>query len=498
MERVRQIERVHDERIDHRRDESKASSVERRTGADLHAGTGTAALRFAGILNAAIFTSLLFLIALTAVPYGTVEPWWKAVFVCFVFVLCIFAIIEYLLDPSGKLPDRVILTPLLILAGFALLQSFALSSESNAVLRYRPWNAISADPYQTQFFVLQLLAVTLAGALFYRYASSDRRVGILVNVIIGVAVASAIFGVVRQTNQHGLGFGLPLLQPAQGYGQFINPHHFALLMEMAFGLTVGMVLGGGAKREWNIVYLASVLIIWPALVLANSRGGLLAMLAQIFAAGLLFTVVVPASSKDGTRYRIFRGLRSLPVRIGLLSVLCVAVIFGTLWVGGDRLAGRLGQIGEDVAATRNRTGGNRNEIWRATWQMFKAHSIAGVGLGGYWIAIPAYHDASGALTPQEAHNEYLELLSSGGIIGGAIGLWFLYVVTRRIQKSMRSSNHFRRAVRYGAVLGLVGVAVHSLLDFGLHMMVNALVCAALVVIATRKVHSESKHRRMNA
>ena len=68
-----------------------------------------------------------------------------------------------------------------------------------------------------------------------------------------------------------------------------------------------------------------------------------------------------------------------------------------------------------------RQGVSRNEIWRATLKMFAAHPIVGVGLGGYWIGITAYHDASGLMTPQEAHNDYLELLSSGGLIGFAIG-----------------------------------------------------------------------------
>jgi hypothetical protein len=40
--------------------------------------------------------------------------------------------------------------------------------------------------------------------------------------------------------------------------------------------------------------------------------------------------------------------------------------------------------------------------------------------------------------------------------------------------------------------------VHSLFDFGLHMLVNALIFAALVVIATRRGHSEHKLRRSDA
>ena len=130
--------------------------------------------------------------------------------------------------------------------------------------------------------------------------------------------------------------------------------------------------------------------------------------------------------------------------------------------------------------------------------MFKAHPIAGVGLGGYWAGITEYHDASGSLTPQEAHNDYLELLSSGGIIGACLGGWFLVTLTRRISTSLRSTNRVRRGARFGAAIGILGVLVHSLFDFGLHMFVNALVFAALIVIATRSSQEEQKLRRTNA
>jgi hypothetical protein len=41
----------------------------------------------------------------------------------------------------------------------------------------------------------------------------------------------------------------------------------------------------------------------------------------------------------------------------------------------------------------------------------------------------------------------------------------------------------------GALIGIFGVAVHSLVDFGLHVTINALVLTALVVIATARVET---------
>ena len=112
-------------------------------------------------------------------------------------------------------------------------------------------------------------------------------------------------------------------------------------------------------------------------------------------------------------------------------------------------------------------------------------------MGGYWAAIPAVHDASGTMTPQEAHNDYLELLASGGLVGLALGVWFAIVVFKRTRKNLGSSNRFQRAACLGAAIGIAGVAVHSLVDFGLHTIVNALVFTTLIVIATSNSQREN-------
>jgi hypothetical protein len=42
------------------------------------------------------------------------------------------------------------------------------------------------------------------------------------------------------------------------------------------------------------------------------------------------------------------------------------------------------------------------------------------------------------------------------------------------------------------MLGIMGVAVHSLFDFGLHMLVNALIFVSLIIIATISEGNEEK------
>ena len=420
---------------------------------------------FFRVIRGSIFAALLALLVIAAIPYGTVEPWWKAAFVCAVFAICILAIID---STSFKTAEGSILLPMLALSALAFVQTLSLGSQQVAGITIR--NTISADPFQTRFFALQMLALTAWLALLYRYVNTASRMRALVYTILGVAVVSAIFGILRQATQHQTGFLLPLLRPAQGYGQFINKNHFAYLMEMAFGLGVGIALAGGLKRERLLIHFALLLPIWMALVLSNSRGGILAMLVQIVSAVLLLTSRMQATV----------------LRAALLVVLVAGVLSGTLWVGGDRLASNFENATSELNAgeASMRAGVSRNEIWRATLKMFASHPVTGVGLGGYWIGITAYHDASGLMTPQEAHNDYLELLSSGGLVGLAIGIWFAFMVIRAARANLAMHTGYTRALRLGAILGIIGVAAHSLVDFGLHIMVNAIVFLSLVMIAT--------------
>lgn len=463
-------------------------------------GRSAVRLRIASILGTTVFLSLLCLIVLTAIPYGTSQPWWKAAFVCAVFLLAILWLIEGAISESRFVNDWALVLPLAALTLFSLFQTLSFGNQSGnpAGISFAPWSAISADPYQTRFFALLLMALTVSGVLVARYAATEKRMRILINTVICVGVASAVFGIIRQTSQHSMGFGLPLLTPDSGYGQFINKNHFAFLMEMSFGLILGLIVGGGVKREQGLIYLAALLPLWTGLVLCGSRGGLVAMLAQLVVAALLFNMAVRRRSSTEPQSRLINIASSLPLRVALILLLIIGVVFGTLWLGGDRLAASIeGTSTEfDAAIIESRQGASRNEIWQATWRMFVAHPVSGVGMGGYWVAIPAFHNAAGILTPQEAHNDYLELLASGGLIGLVLAGWFASVVIKRTRENMIAPNRFRRAACFGATIGIAGVAVHSLVDFGLHMIVNALVFTTLIVIATSRPQWGNEPKRV--
>ena len=450
--------------------------------------------RIAGVAGTIVFISLLVLIAFTGIPYGTAEAWWKAFFICAVFTLGILWSIDGYLSNSWVTNGWSIILPILGLVLFSFLQTISLGKLQLPSIASPASSTISVDPYETCFFALQLAAVGLYGLLLFRYLVTARRLRIMINLVIAIAVASSIFGILRQTTQHTLGFGLPLLQLGQGYGQFINRNHFAFLMEMALGLTLGIVIGGGVKKDQVLVYLAALIPIWTALVLCGSRGGLIAMMAEVIVAAFLLSGLLRNRGANESASKIFTILRSSPIRIALFLILVCGVVFGTLYLGGEQLASRIEESRTEFSGDDNefRQRVSRNETWAMTLKMFKAHPVLGVGMGAYWAAVPGYHDASGTLTPQEAHNDYLELLASGGLVGFAIGVWFLIAVVKKAKTNLGSRHRLRRAACLGASIGIAGVAVHNLVDFGLHMIVNALVFTTLIVIATSEQPWDNK------
>jgi O-antigen ligase len=435
-------------------------------------------------LSAIIFAGLVAVVPLSSIPYGSVEPTWTALFEAAVFLLAALWVIEGALSGVWLTRAHLVAAPGLALAVYALLQSAPLGAGG----------ALSFDPYETRLVALKLFAYTTFLALALRYADGGRRMRALLYALVAAGLASALFGVARQAGQRGQeGFVLEYLRPGSGYAQFINKNHFAYLAEMALGVLLGTVAGGGVRRSKALVPLALALPVWAALVLSNSRGGLFAMLCQIIFLGATFGVTrEPAPPADGAgRGRVSREpslidrvSRSKAARAALVAALLLTVIVGTVWVGGDSVADRVASVGEEAASQSvepTRTG--RKDIWAATWEMFEAHPFAGVGLGGYWVAISRYHKGSGASVPQQAHSDYLETLASGGVVGAGLVALFVFLLVKRSAPLLREGRAFERAARLGALTGLCGVCVHSLVEFGLHVPSNAFAALALAAVA---------------
>jgi len=434
--------------------------------------------RVAKLFGATIFFALLGVIFLTAIPYGSVEPWSQAIFECLVFALGLLWVIHGFIAGSWRAGNLQLFFPLIALIVVAILQS--LSWSQTEVAGVKVVNTISADPFGSWLFALRASALTLAGILAVRFARTSLRLKVLVHALIVLAVISSVFGIARQAMQHDQGFILPALRYGGGFAQFINKNHFAFLVEPAMGLLLGITILREHHRQHVLVYFSAMILLWVALVMSKSRGGLLAVTVQILFAALVFIYLKRRKSRKILGWR--RWAYSVGVAAVTAVVLVLAIGTGVAWLGGDQLTTGIQTAEIEIKSTDSHEGARRRDIWNATWRMARAHPIFGAGLGGFWAEVPVYHDASGAQTPVQAHNDYLELLASAGLAGIGIFAWFGVALVKRARWLLETLSGFQRAAALGALVGIVGVGIHSLVDFGLHITSNALLLIMLLSI----------------
>jgi O-antigen ligase len=433
-------------------------------------------------LSWTVFATLLTIIVLLPIPYGAVQAWWISLFEVVVFTITILWIIEGLLSGKGIVKEHEVLLPLLLIVLFALTQTVPLSSSMVGGVSIT--RTISADPFETRQFTVKLLAHTLVLAMLIRFTNTRSRLRILTYAIVASGTGIAVFGLLRfvlQPQQGG--FLLHYLKGETGFGPFINRDHFSFLMEITMGLIAGLAIFGGFGK-WKLrLFFGFGLIIWLATSLSGSRGGVSAMVCQIM---LGFFLAMSDSSQilRSPFARILRrAYRSLTVRAVALAVILIVIVATSIWIGGDKFRSSLEMVPSEIGINPSADSVQRADIWQAGWQLFKAHPIVGTGFGGFSAAITRYHEKSGIYAIRQAHNDYLEILTSGGLIAVALGIWFVYGVYRVVSDRLRTESGFMLAARWGAVIAFFGVAIHSFVDFGLHVPGNSIALMAVLAIS---------------
>jgi O-antigen ligase len=114
--------------------------------------------------------------------------------------------------------------------------------------------------------------------------------------------------------------------------------------------------------------------------------------------------------------------------------------------------------------------------------------VFGVGWNAFATAYPWYQTVWKTDWIGEAHNDYLQALLDGGVIGAALVAGLLAVVFRgALARAPRSP------LDLGIFGALLGFALHELVDFNGQIPANAATGIALAALAVRPVRDPS-HR----
>jgi O-antigen ligase len=457
---------------------ARTSSPERRVQRARH----SLASRFA-------FLVICVAIVLSALAYGTVHYWALGLFNLGGLTILILWVLDAWRLGNLRISRNLLQLPLLgalALGLFQLLPLRAVTSETAFGLA----NSLSLDPYSTRLVLVQLATLLIYFAATLVFVDTPHRLHVLVRTIMIFGFCLAIFGLTQSFTSPTKVYWVRELAQSTAFGPFINRHHFAGYMELTIALPLGLLFAGGVDKDKRLLYVFVAGLMGIALVMTTSRGGIISLVAEI-----MFLVVVTAiwrSQNERRRTKSGR-LKYAGMRVGMAAALLLGLFLGVMALGGEFSIYRF----IDSVNTNDPTTG-RAHFWSVTLDIIKAHPYVGTGLGAFGVVYTKYDSRNGLFRLEQAHNDYLQVLSDGGIIGGVLALSFVVLLFYLALKRAGSKDDFRRGVALAALSGCFAVLVHSFFDFTLHTTSNALlflVMAALATLNGRVENAPRKRRR---
>jgi O-antigen ligase len=432
-------------------------------------------------------------IVLSALAYGTVHYWALALFNIGAVTILLLWVVDAWTLGNLRINRNSLQLPLIGLIVLGLVQLLPLRAvSSGGATELAMANSLSLDPNSTRLVLVQLASLLIYFAATLVFTDTPHRLRVLVRTIMVFGFLLAIFGLTQSFTSPTKVYWIRELNQSTAFGPFINRHHFAGYMELTIALPLGLLFAGAVDKEKRIIYLFIAGLMGVALVMTASRGGVISLVAEV-----LFLVVVTAIWRRPTERRR-RGQRShrlkrVAGRLGMAGALLFGLFLGVILLGGEFSINRF----IDSVNTDDPTTG-RSHFWSVTVDIIKAHPFLGTGLGAFGVIYTRYDSRNGLYRLEQAHNDYLQILSDAGIVGAVLAFSFVLLLFYKGFSRARSRDDFRRGVALAALSGCFAVLVHSFFDFTLHTTSNALLCLVLAAIATmngRVEDAPAKRRR---
>lgn len=441
-----------------------------------------------------IFSRFLFLticvaIVVSALAYGTVHYWSMSLFA----LSGVMVIVLWLADGWRLSTLRISRNSLqLPLLGMVLLGLFQLlpfrNTDTAGVLTTTAVRTLSLDPNATRLVIVQIMSLLIFFAASLVFIDTPHRLRIIVRTIAIFGFVLAIFGMTQSFTSPTKVYWMRELAQSTAFGPFINRHHFAGYMELALAIPLGLLFSGAIEGERKLLYVFAVGMMGVALILTNSRGGIISLIAEV----LFLVVIVGFKRKHRAREpeEKRRRVRSGITRAALAMALIIGILVATVLLGGEQALSRfVGSVNTDDPTT------GRAHFWNVTLDIIRAHPFIGTGLGAFGVIYTRYDSHNGLYRLEQAHNDYLQVLSDGGMVGALLGLFFIVALFRMGLHRRETSDDYRRGVATGALAGCFAVLVHSFFDFTLHTTSNALLFLVLAALATLNGRVEVKSAR---
>jgi O-antigen ligase len=283
------------------------------------------------------------------------------------------------------------------------------------------------------------------------------------------------------------GFWRPRDAGARPLGPFINRNHFGTWGIMATCLCLGY-LQWRSHRSANanlrarvasaldgrgIVLQLAVVLVAAVIALGASRSALVALAC----AGGSFAFFATSVRHGGRR------------RLSLL-------LLGAFAVAAMLAYGEPGRLLVRLDETRDQGFATRTEIWRDAMPAFRDYILAGVGAGAFADAMRVYQTTPRTYYHNEAHNQYVQILTEGGLLLTCPALVGLIAFLIAVRNRLSRRDDPLRWMRLASASALLGVAIQSLWETGLTLPANGMFAAALAGLLVHEPEASCENARL--
>lgn len=331
---------------------------------------------------------------------------------------------------------------------------------------YDKWMPVSLDPEATWFAFLSLLPGAAMFIAVLQFTGRERE--LLVKIVLGFAFLGALVGAFQaavagaaifESGHAGLATGL-----------FVNRNHQATFLNVAIVLSaaVARIAGQRDSRLWSAAFLAAILVFVAGVLATRSRAGAAVLLISLPAAFLLLR------SKSRRLFGAFY------ILVAVMVVLALAV-----WTSaGEVVVSRLGGSFEDA----------RFPYWSEAWIGARQYWPVGSGLGTFADIYQTVEPLAlvGPAYVNHAHNDYLQLLLEGGIAALLLIVATMSFLTWRMIAALKNTSDSWQVLARAAGVGLLIIAVHSIVDYPLRMLSLITVCGLLAGLLVPPAHARKE------
>ncbi len=455
------------------------------------------------------YTLLLFLLAFSPLAFGTTEHWSLMTVELVAGVALCFCLIGLRLSGEKfyKVPG---LFPLSVFLLLMLLQVIPIPVELLKIISpmsweaYRPvyelmgdqeWLPISVNQKATIQEILRIGAYVLFYVLTVQLLRTGERIKKVLSFTVILAAIIAFLAILQQFSADGK---LYWFRPSPGGnpgGPWVNINQYSAYIEMICPLALGLFLfyrpslsrDHSVRQRFvtffsspgsNLYFFYGILffLLCSSVFISLCRGGIITILLSC----LLFAILA------SIRLRKFG-------RASFWIAFCLVLLFISS-IGWQ-------PIFDEFSYAINPNGGIRDariQLWGDTVGMIRDYLLMGSGFGTYIDVYPSYKTIANNLIFDHAHNDYLEMLTDGGIVGFLIAAWFCCtVLLHGVRKIRARRDRFAILLGIGALTGICAALIHVVVDFNLQNGAVGLyfffLCGLLVAIVnTRYNYQETE------